>query len=192
MTIRSVMLHFVCITAIFFGPTISRAGHHFENGNGYGQSQDWSSKHGKRHQGGRAEAFVANDAYVAACGGCHWAYVPQLLPRASWETILAQSEDHFGNALALSQQDKSVLSAYLSANAADATSLKLGRKIMRSLNGVAPLQIRAIPYILHKHQGISPAVFSRKSINSLANCIACHPAAASARFDDDNVVIPAQ
>ncbi len=192
MPIRSVMIQLACMTALLLSPALSLAGHHFEDGNGHGRSQDWSPKHGKRHQGGRAEAFVANDAYIAACGGCHWAYVPQLLPRASWETILAQSEDHFGNALALSQQEKSVLSGYLSANAADVTSLKLGRKIMRSLNGVAPLQIRAIPYILHKHQGISPAVFSRKSINSLANCIACHPGAASACFDDDSVVIPAQ
>jgi len=192
MPIRSVLIQLACMTALLISPALSLAGHHFEDDNGYGRSQDWSPRHGKRHQGGRAEAFVANDAYVAACGGCHWAYVPQLLPRASWETILAQSEDHFGNALALSQQEKSVLSGYLSANAADVTSLKLGRKIMRSLNGAAPLQIRAIPYILHKHQGISPAVFSRKSINSLANCIACHPGAASARFDDDSVVIPAQ
>lgn len=192
MCIRSVMTKLAFLAALFLSPTLSLAGEHHGNGNGHGRGQDWSHKHGKGHQGGQGSAFVANDAYVAACGGCHWAYVPQLLPRASWETLLAGSEDHFGNALALSPQDKSVLSGYLSANAADTTSLKLGRKIMHSLNGAAPLRITEIPYILHKHRGISPAVLSRTSINSLANCIACHPSAASARFDDDNVVIPAQ
>lgn len=192
MCMRSVMTKLVFIAAMFLSPTISLAGYHFENGNGHRRGQDWSHKQGKRHQGDHAAAFVANDAYVATCGGCHWAYVPQLLPRASWEKILAQPEDHFGSSLALSQQDKSVLSEYLAANAADTTSLKLGRKIMHGLNGAAPLRISEIPYILHKHRGISPAVFSRKSINSLANCIACHPSAASARFDDDSIAIPAQ
>lgn len=192
MCIGSILFQLACIAAMCLSPTLSLAGDHFENGNGHGRGQEWSHKHGKRHPGDHAAAFVANDAYVATCGGCHWAYVPQLLPRASWEKILAQPEDHFGTSLALARQDTSVLSGYLSENAADATSLKLGRKILHSLNGAAPRRISEIPYILHKHRGIPPAVFSRKSINSLANCIACHPSAASARFDDDSVSIPAQ
>ena len=192
MFIRTITFQLALVAILSLSPTLTLAGDHFENGNGHGRAQGWSQKHGKRHNEGQGAGYTENSAYNAACGGCHWAYVPQLLPSASWTKILAQPEDHFGSAVPLSEQDKSVLSNYLLANAADMTPMKLGRRIMHSLNGAAPLRISEIPYILHKHRSISPAVFSRKSINSLANCIACHPSAASARFDDDSVNIPAE
>ncbi|OLN30880.1 Diheme cytochrome c [Desulfovibrio sp. DV] len=132
-----------------------------------------------------------NSDYVASCGGCHVAYVPQLLPRPSWEQILSRLDDHFGSAVVLSDQEKNTVSGYLLTNAADVTPMKLGRRIVHSLSGTVPARITDIPYILHKHRGLSAEVLARKSVNSLANCVACHPGAASARFDDDQVAIPA-
>jgi hypothetical protein len=39
---------------------------------------------------------VANLTYKETCGGCHFAYQPELLPSASWQKILNQLDDHFG------------------------------------------------------------------------------------------------
>ena len=39
---------------------------------------------------------VTNQTYNETCGGCHFAYQPELLPSASWLKILNQLDDHFG------------------------------------------------------------------------------------------------
>ncbi|MBI4776077.1 MAG: hypothetical protein HY788_18195 [Deltaproteobacteria bacterium] len=45
-------------------------------------------------------------------------------------------------------------------------------------------------YIREKHREISPAVFTRKAVGSLSNCVACHRSAEKGMYDDDDVVIP--
>ena len=44
---------------------------------------------------------VDNTTYRETCGACHFVYQPELLPSASWEKILAQLYDHFGEAIEL-------------------------------------------------------------------------------------------
>ena len=61
---------------------------------------------------------------------------------------------------------------------------------MRSLGSEVPTRITDVPYIRHKHRGIAPEVFQRKSIGSRSNCIACHTTAEQGIYDDDNVRIP--
>lgn len=38
---------------------------------------------------------VANSVYRDECGGCHVPYPPQLLPKASWQAIVAGLDKHF-------------------------------------------------------------------------------------------------
>lgn len=137
-------------------------------------------------------SFTSNKKYESICGGCHWAYIPQLLPSSSWNIILDSLNDHFGNQVQLTDQDLIEIKKYTEDNSANNTSLKIGRKILKHLAGQPPLRITDIPYIRHKHNDIPQATFARKSIQSLANCIACHPSASNAQFDDDSVRIPAQ
>jgi len=147
--------------------------------------------HGKKHHGDkRAAQIVVNSMYTEACGGCHWAYAPALLPSRSWENILAALNDHFGNDVVLTDQQRKLVYDYVIANAADTSNLKIGRRISHSLAGAIPGRIVDVPYIVRKHRKIDQSTFSRKSIGSLSNCIACHPSAPSARFDDDDVTIP--
>lgn len=143
----------------------------------------------KNHNSGQ---FTTNNQYDLACGNCHWAYIPQLLPSGSWDNILKSLANHFGSEVSVPDQELSTIKDYLLTNSADKTDLKIGRKITKSLAGNLPIRISEIPYIRHKHNDISLNVFSRKSIQSLANCIACHPSATKADFDDDNVKIPSE
>lgn len=148
-------------------------------------------KHGSRHA--EAPAVPArNAAYEAACGSCHWAYAPQLLPKKSWENTLATLGAHFGSEVALSEQEKAAVRGYLLNNAADASDMKIGRKVMHSLGGATPSRVVEVPYIQRKHRKLASEVFARKGVGGMANCIACHPGAASLDFDDDSVRIPAQ
>lgn len=150
-------------------------------------------KHHGKH-GDRGLNAAVNQLYKETCGGCHLAYPPGLLPAGSWRRIVDGQSDHFEEDLGLSQADKRELLKFLEANAADTSSAKLSRKIMKSLAGQKPLRITQIAYIIHKHEDddVPRGAFQRKSVGGFANCVACHPGAAYGDFDDDRVRIPVE
>ena len=133
---------------------------------------------------------VNNMTYKEECGGCHFAYQPELLPSASWMKILRNLDDHFGESIELDEDSKRVILDYLKSNSAEYSSAKRAVKIMRSLGNQVPLRITDVPYIREKHHEISPNVLKRESIGSLSNCIACHTTAEKGIYEDDHVKIP--
>lgn len=48
-------------------------------------------------------ALPDNAAWRKACGECHLAYHPTLLPARSWQKLMAEQADHFGDDLALDE-----------------------------------------------------------------------------------------
>jgi hypothetical protein len=46
---------------------------------------------------------VTDPTYKENCGGCHFAYQPELLPSASWKKTLDRLHDHFGESIDLDQ-----------------------------------------------------------------------------------------
>jgi hypothetical protein len=135
---------------------------------------------------------VADPIYRENCGGCHFAYQPELLPSASWVKILDSPDNHFGESFEFDEETKEAMLGYLQTNAADHSSAKRAVKIMRSLDGQVPTRITEIPYIKRKHHEISAAIVKRRSIGSLSNCTACHGRAQEGIYDDDFVAIPEQ
>jgi hypothetical protein len=135
-------------------------------------------------------APVNNDTFKQECGACHFAYQPGLLPSGSWEKILANLPSHFGEEVSLDQESKNIIGEYLRSNAAEHSAAKRARKILKSLRGQTPLRITATPYIQEKHHDLDSSIFSRVSIGSRSNCIACHPTAEQGNYDDDFVKIP--
>ncbi len=133
---------------------------------------------------------VDNQTYKDQCGACHFVYQPALLPSASWEKILADLEDHFGESVDLEDEAKKEILMYLKSNAAETSAAKRAVKIMQSLGNQVPIRITDIPYIRKKHMGIPPDFLNNKAIGSQANCAACHTTAESGLYDDDNVRIP--
>jgi hypothetical protein len=133
---------------------------------------------------------VANQAYEETCGGCHFAYQPELLPSASWLKILNQLDDHFGENIEAEPDAIKSISDYLKTNGAENSSAKQSVKIMRSLGNQVPMRITDIPLFRRKHHELNPALFKRESIGSLANCKACHTSAEQGIYDDDDVKIP--
>ncbi|GFK95932.1 hypothetical protein NNJEOMEG_03805 [Fundidesulfovibrio magnetotacticus] len=105
---------------------------------------------------------------------------------------MAALGSHFGNDVTLSPQQWNDVSGYLASNSSDNAGAKIGRKITKSLGGASPERITDVPYIQHKHRKIDQAALAKGSVGSLSNCIACHPGASNAVFDDDDVKIPAR
>ena len=133
---------------------------------------------------------VANLTYKETCGGCHFAYQPELLPSASWQKILNQLDDHFGEEVEVDPDTIKTISEYLKTNSAEKSLSKRSKKIMRSLGNQVPVRITDIPFIRREHHELDTALFKRESIGSLANCTACHITAEKGIYDDDDVKIP--
>jgi hypothetical protein len=133
---------------------------------------------------------VTNEVYRANCGSCHFAYQPGLLPAKSWQKIIESPGGHAGGALSLDIKAKTEIKKYLTQNSAEKAGSKRSRKILASIGGGVPTRISEVPYIREKHHKIDQAVFSRKSIGSRGNCVACHRTAERGDYDDDNVTIP--
>jgi len=156
---------------------------------------DEDSHHGRYHGHSGKESRhhltpVADPVYKETCGACHFAYQPELLPAASWQTILNNSADHFGESLELDDDSRKGIAEYLQANSADKSGAKRAVKIMRSLGSSVPQRITDIPYIREKHHEISAEVFERPAIGSLSKCSSCHKTAEQGIYDDDTVEIP--
>jgi hypothetical protein len=142
------------------------------------------------HYGKHYLTPVNNPTYIEECGGCHFAYQPELLPSGSWKKIMAGLDDHFEDEIEIDTESINVISEYLISNSAEKSSAKRAVKIVRCLRGRTPIRISEIPYIIEKHDEIDPKIYNRESIGSLSNCTACHTTAGKGIYDDDNVKIP--
>lgn len=158
----------------------------------YGRREN--EEHGERQRWvfalRRAVEPVQNAAYAKECGACHMAYQPALLPARSWTVLLGRLDDHFGHDASLSKQTTAELRAYVTANAAESSRGETAYRILRSLNGKTPTRITEVPFIRRIHSELSPRVFERTAVGSLANCSACHRHAEQGVYSEEDVAIP--
>lgn len=137
-------------------------------------------------------APVTNALYQQECASCHMAYQPGLLPARSWQRLMGNLADHFGDNAELAAEDQTAITAFLVTHAADRASDKRARKIAASLrSGDAPLRITDTPYIRSKHREL-PArlVTGNTKVKSLAQCNACHTRAEHGSYSESQIDIP--
>jgi len=137
-------------------------------------------------------AAVQNKTYVAECASCHMAYPPGLLPARSWQKLMGELSNHFGDNAELDPATTAELTRYLVDNSADTSNYRRSKKIMRSLDSNStPLRITELPYIQHKHDEIPQRLIkANKQVGSLSNCIACHRGAEQGSFSERDIRIP--
>ncbi len=128
---------------------------------------------------------VKNKMVSNECGACHMAFQPQMLPKRSWEKIMSELSDHFGEDASLEESSRKQILSYLQKNAAD--SGWWGGKFMRGVkDDMIPLRITQTPYWVREHnEEVSPQAWKDPKVKSRANCIACHAGANSGNYDDD-------
>jgi len=135
---------------------------------------------------------VAHEQYAAECGSCHFAYQPGLLPARSWQQIMSNLDNHFGENAELGADVGQALTQYLVANAAEQGGGWLPRRIMSSVPAdQTPERITSVPYIIRKHNEL-PArmVADNPDVGSLSRCAACHTQAEKGVFNEHTVRIP--
>jgi hypothetical protein len=121
-------------------------------------------------------------AYVQECGSCHIAYVPGLLPKASWQRLMGGLNKHFGSDASLDAATVATLGAWLQTHGGT------GRRV----NEAPPEdRITRSAWFERKHRKIDAAVWQLPSVGGAAQCGACHTGADRGDFDDDKLKMPA-
>ena len=135
---------------------------------------------------------ISTPLYKEECGSCHMAFSPGLLPARSWQKMMSQLDDHFGDNSELDAETHRTISEFLLGNSADQSQYRRSRKLMRSLNkNDTPLRITEIPYFIHEHNEIpAKMVTGNEQVKSLSNCNACHAKAEQGLFDEHSINIP--
>jgi len=137
-------------------------------------------------------AELVHDAlWQESCGECHMAYHPGLLPERSWQRMLDEQDDHFGESLYLAQSTVHALREYVRANSAEQVSREASWRTLQSLPAAeSPLRISATPYWERVHRDIDEALWKRPSVNGKFDCAACHRDAKRGGFMNGAMRIP--
>lgn len=130
--------------------------------------------------------------YTDECGSCHFPYQPGLLPAASWETLMNNLDDHFGENAELAQGDLISIRNFLLNNAAGRTNYGLPNKFMASQGDrPLPLRITEMRYFVYEHSDLPrKLVQDNPEVGSFSNCDSCHQRAKQGLYDEHTVRIP--
>ena len=155
--------------------------------------------HSKQEIGELAEPHVKfvgktlpnNTQWRDECGSCHAVFYPALLPKRSWQKIMADQGEHFGTDLALDAPTTAAVLKFLVDNAADGHQTEAAFKIDQSIpRDATPLRITETPYWIRKHREIAAADWANPLVKSKSNCAACHSDAEAGTFEDGAMQIP--
>ncbi|MDR2839468.1 MAG: diheme cytochrome c [Azonexus sp.] len=129
---------------------------------------------------------VADAKVKEECGSCHMAFSPAMLPARSWQKMMGDLGNHFGDDASLAPQLNAEITDYLVRNAADANNGRYGSKLMRGLSATsAPLRITELPKWQREHREVPAWEWRHKEVRTKANCLACHVDAERGYYDDD-------
>lgn len=135
---------------------------------------------------------VSNSVYQQECGACHFAYQPGLLPARSWQKLLADLENHFGEDASLDPAVVADVTDYALKHAADNSDYRRSRTIARSLShNEVPPKITELRYFKHEHREIPRRMIKDNDrVRSLSNCNSCHTTAAKGNYSERGINIP--
>ena len=124
-------------------------------------------------------------------GGCHWTFLPGLLPERSWAAMMESLEDHFGEKVELPPETRQAILEYLSRGSAEFTESRVSIKILDSIGEKTPPRVSTIPYIQKKHEDVEEDAWQHASIAGRSNCVACHRnVEADGLFDEHELEYP--
>ena len=143
---------------------------------------------------GLSQANAATDPgaviYKNECSACHIAYPTQFLSTRSWDVLIKNLADHFGDNAELAPQDTAALKSFLDNNNYDQSRIKRRYGNRFDTQG-APLRISETRFFRAIHHEISDRyVTQNPKVKSYANCAACHRGAERGNFDEDEVRVP--
>ncbi len=137
-------------------------------------------------------AIEKNAVYEKECASCHIAYAPSLLPARSWQKIMGDLRNHFGDDAEVSEGVRKAITAYLVRNAAEHDSRRYAKSMLGLLKAdETPMRISDTAYFKLMHDTVKPRmVQANPDVGSFARCEVCHHQAMQGKFNRIDAVIP--
>jgi hypothetical protein len=140
----------------------------------------------------------AFQTYLTECGDCHIAYPPNMLPKASWQRMMANLDEHFGDNAELDAAKTAEISAFLERHADGRMKGSKGSKGSRKFGDMrrdssknASLRITETAWFRAKHHEIPKRIVQNNpEILSFSRCDACHTNAAKGSYNEHDIRIP--
>lgn len=120
--------------------------------------------------------------YQQECAACHIAYVPGMLPAASWTRMMGSLDKHYGTDASLDAATQREITGWLTANAGTYKRVKEQPPHDR---------ITESAWFIRKHRKLDAPVWRHAAVKSAANCAACHTRAEQGDFDESGLKFPA-
>ncbi len=135
---------------------------------------------------------VQNPKYQEECGSCHMAYPPALLPTQSWEVMMGNLDDHFGENAELEQEDQDAVLAILRKHSRPVPAQAWYAPTPWGNRATSfPLRISELPRFRHEHDEIPYwMVKNNPQVGSYSKCEACHTKAEQYSFQENEIIIP--
>lgn len=124
----------------------------------------------------RVDYAKVHPAFAKECGSCHMLYPPFLLPKASWDAMMASLENHFGDDASLDADTTQSIRTFLDNNSAEHSTKKAAVYMLSSLkNATMPESITQTSFWKKHHTGIEKIALNDPKIGKISNCKGCHP-----------------
>lgn len=128
---------------------------------------------------------VADPVVKEECGSCHLAFAPAMLPASSWQRMMGELKNHFGDDASVDAAVAKRITDYLVANAADSAGRRYSDKLLRGVSlASAPQRITELPKWVSEHRKVPDWEWKHKDVRTRANCTACHADAERGSYDD--------
>ena len=130
-----------------------------------------------RAQAGSGHFFapVSSPVVKEECGSCHMPFAASMLPASSWNRLMGDLKNHFGDDASVDAALAKEIGDYLAANAADTGGQAYSGKLLRGVSTTAaPLRITELPQWVKAHRKVPAWEWQHKDVRTKANCAACH------------------
>ncbi|MEQ1504958.1 MAG: hypothetical protein ABMB14_22185, partial [Myxococcota bacterium] len=122
--------------------------------------------------------------WTEACGECHLAYHPSLLPARSWDRMLADQADHFGEDLGFDAPTVATLSGIAHGFGADLGATEHAARVAAEEGTPASITDSATWNAEHARLAFGPD-------DHPSRCLACHADAEVGSFDGATITTDA-
>ncbi|MGH7124610.1 MAG: cytochrome b/b6 domain-containing protein [Stellaceae bacterium] len=146
----------------------------------------WIVRAGERVPPLGVPVLPVSETYRSDCGACHDPFHPSLLPRSSWQSLMAGLDNHFGEDASLPPAEAAEITRYLTANSAETWDTEAGRRIAK-VSPADPLRITASPHWQRKHHWLPASAFTAETVKTKSHCSACHSDAETGGFADQAI-----
>ena len=127
--------------------------------------------------------------YNDLCGSCHFPYQPGLLPGISWEKMMNNLDEHFGQKVKMTDVETRTMRRYLLDNSAGHVNDEISNQILQSLKYYpAPVRITQTPFFVDKHNQLKNKV----KLQNMGQCDLCHQDAQQGLYKKQKIYIPDQ